>query len=224
MCAFINGSSVSDAVEDALDNETLWTLLYQFNDYDTTQALVYEGTVDGEVYLPPNKRDDCECGGIGEYQHTEEVESCPAPSQWLFTSPAGCTETEGNPVGCFRSYKSGGGAGGHIRCSVGTIRAMVGLGVAAGRYVELHALSFDMKRQAGATADVTIQINHDGGVEYLEIETTSETWTNYNFVLETPLTGTEGTTGWMVQLYPHDGSGKWHYFDNLMLDFDADDD
>lgn len=61
VCAFMTGSSVSDAVESVLDDATLWTLLYQFNNYDATQALVYEGSVDGEVYLPPIKRDDCEC-------------------------------------------------------------------------------------------------------------------------------------------------------------------
>lgn len=221
VCAFINGSSVSAAVETALDDNTLWTILYSFNNYDSLQAMVYEGTVDGSVYLAPVKRDDCECGGIGEFQYTEEVDSCPAPSYWLFTSPAGCDATVGNPAGCFRSYKSGGGAGGHIRASVGTIRAMVGLGVSSGKYVELHAMSFDLKRQAGATADVTIQINHDSGVHYEEITVTSETWENESFTFDPPLIGTEGTTGWMVQIYPHDGSGKWHYFDNLMLDFDA---
>lgn len=67
VCAFINGTSVSDAVEDALGNPTLWSLLYQFNNYDSLQALVYEGTVDETVYLAPVKRDDCECEVSGEY-------------------------------------------------------------------------------------------------------------------------------------------------------------
>lgn len=59
VCSILLGESLSDAVEDAVDNNTIWLLFYLFTDYQAVQALIYEGTADGVGYLPPVKRDDC---------------------------------------------------------------------------------------------------------------------------------------------------------------------
>lgn len=60
VCSIIQGGSLSDAVEAAVDNNTIWLLFYLFTDYTAVQALIYEGTVDGTEYLPPIKRYDCD--------------------------------------------------------------------------------------------------------------------------------------------------------------------
>jgi len=75
VCAVINGTSLADAVEAVIDDTVLWDILYQFNNYDSTQALIYEGTVDGSVYLPPVKRGDCDCPVPDGYswQNAEEI-------------------------------------------------------------------------------------------------------------------------------------------------------
>ena len=61
VCAFIHGTSVENEVQQALNDATLWSFLYQFNNWDSLVSMVYEGTVDGSVYLAPVKRDDCTC-------------------------------------------------------------------------------------------------------------------------------------------------------------------
>ena len=61
VCAILQGSSLSDAVEDAVDDNAVWLLFYVLTDFDAVQALMYEATADGTEYLPPIKRDDCDC-------------------------------------------------------------------------------------------------------------------------------------------------------------------
>lgn len=58
VCALILGTSVSDAVEDALTISSAWTLYFQHADYDTAKAILYEGG-QGTNYLPAETRDDC---------------------------------------------------------------------------------------------------------------------------------------------------------------------
>lgn len=63
VCAIVQGGSLSDEVEDAIDNNIVWLLFYVFTDYGGLQAIIYEGTIDGTEYLAPVKRDDCDtCG------------------------------------------------------------------------------------------------------------------------------------------------------------------
>jgi hypothetical protein len=63
VCAIMLGNSLKDAIEDALDDNVLWLLFYNFTDYSAVQALIYEGTADNVGFLPANRRDDCECEG-----------------------------------------------------------------------------------------------------------------------------------------------------------------
>ena len=60
VCSIVQGGSLSDAVEDAIDNNIIWLLFYVFTDYGGVQAVLYEGTVDETEYLPPVKRYDCD--------------------------------------------------------------------------------------------------------------------------------------------------------------------
>lgn len=60
VCAFLKGTGLADAVETALDSSLAWDTFYQFLDYATAEAIVYEGGHDSE-YLPADTRDDCDC-------------------------------------------------------------------------------------------------------------------------------------------------------------------
>lgn len=70
VCALMNGTSVEDAVESALSATVAWTLFYQFVDYETLTAVIYNGGIDDMGYLTPSKRSDCTCDPVnpdGEY-------------------------------------------------------------------------------------------------------------------------------------------------------------
>lgn len=81
VCAIVQGGSLSDAVEDAIDDNAVWSLFYDRTDYAAVQALIYEGTVDGSGYLAPIRRDDCDTCGYTQqtdedlYIYWEQVES-----------------------------------------------------------------------------------------------------------------------------------------------------
>ena len=74
VCAILQGSSLSDAIETAVDNNLIWLLFYVWTDYTSVQALIYEGTVDGSEYLPPVKRDDCLCEELTDFHYTWDVD------------------------------------------------------------------------------------------------------------------------------------------------------
>jgi len=62
VCSLILGTSLEDAVKAVVgEANVLWTLYYSHLDYETTQAVIYEGGVDGVGYLTPVKRQDCDC-------------------------------------------------------------------------------------------------------------------------------------------------------------------
>lgn len=60
VCALMLGASLSDAVENALSSGTDWDLFYQFVDYESAKAIIYEGGY-GAEFLPSEMRDDCVC-------------------------------------------------------------------------------------------------------------------------------------------------------------------
>ena len=62
VCAIILGTSLSDAVEEAVGGGSVWTYFYSLVDYASAVAILYEGG-DGETYLEAVKRDDCVCYG-----------------------------------------------------------------------------------------------------------------------------------------------------------------
>jgi len=66
VCALIQGTSLEEAIQDIVGSGILWTAYYQWLNYDTTQAIIYEGEVEGYGYLPPVKRSDCECEFVPE--------------------------------------------------------------------------------------------------------------------------------------------------------------
>lgn len=70
VCAIVQGGSLQDAVEDAVDDNAVWTLFYLFTDYDAVQALIYEGTADGAEYLAPIERYDCDTCGYQQEDNT----------------------------------------------------------------------------------------------------------------------------------------------------------
>lgn len=62
VCAFLQGTSLGDAVEDAIGSlDPAWAF-FSLIDYDSAQAIIYEGGYNGE-YLPTETKDDCsDCG------------------------------------------------------------------------------------------------------------------------------------------------------------------
>ncbi len=70
VCSIVQGGSLQDAVEDAVDDNAVWILFYLFTDYAAVQAVIYEGTADGTEYLAPIKRDDCDTCGYQQEDNT----------------------------------------------------------------------------------------------------------------------------------------------------------
>lgn len=60
VCAIMHNYGLADAVELALESGLDWDLFYQFIQYDTALAIMYEGGHDGE-FLPAETLDDCAC-------------------------------------------------------------------------------------------------------------------------------------------------------------------
>ena len=73
VCAIVMGYSLSDAIESALGSGTDWDLFYQFVDYDTATAVIYEGGY-GTEYLPTETRNDCLCIGDGQFIFTWDTD------------------------------------------------------------------------------------------------------------------------------------------------------
>lgn len=69
VCAIVAGNSLAAAVEDALGSGTDWDLFYQFVDYDSAVAILYEGGYDTD-YLPSQTRDDCVCEADARFVFT----------------------------------------------------------------------------------------------------------------------------------------------------------
>ena len=61
ICAILTGRSVSDAVENALSSSVPWDLLYNYIDYDSATAILYEGGDGDTQFLEAEKDDTCSC-------------------------------------------------------------------------------------------------------------------------------------------------------------------
>lgn len=59
VCSLLLGNDLAGAVEDALSSGLDWDLFFQFADYGSATALIYEGGYNGD-YLPADTKDDCE--------------------------------------------------------------------------------------------------------------------------------------------------------------------
>ncbi|GAH51974.1 unnamed protein product, partial [marine sediment metagenome] len=61
VCVLLNGGVLRDIVKETIGEFSLsWILFFQWIDYESAQAIIYEGGHDG-LYLSPELRDDCEC-------------------------------------------------------------------------------------------------------------------------------------------------------------------
>lgn len=60
ICAIIQGYNLPDVIEAALSSGTDWDLFYQFVDYSSALAIIYEGGYNDE-YLPSEVDDSCGC-------------------------------------------------------------------------------------------------------------------------------------------------------------------
>lgn len=60
VCAILQNTSLSDAVEDALGSNAAWDLFFQFIQYDDAIAVMYDGGYEDE-YLEAVQKPDCFC-------------------------------------------------------------------------------------------------------------------------------------------------------------------
>lgn len=60
ICALLLGGDLAGEVEDALSSDASWDLFYQFVDYSSATAAIYEGGYNQD-YLPTETRSDCMC-------------------------------------------------------------------------------------------------------------------------------------------------------------------
>lgn len=217
VCSLMQGTSLEDAVYAVVGAGVLWDTYYQWLDYETTTAVIYEGQLPGVGYLTPIKKDDCvDCGSIGEYLVTYEFDT--TSEGWNTPGNATWTGTYGNPVGSLIKYKSGGDTG-TARLSIGNLRAAVGLGSSAGDWVKIYSITFEVWHQAvGQTQKVTL--GHTGA-------DTVKTYINQTSWLEEILTWpagmlwTDGTDGYIISSTVTAGNGQWCAIDNVVIDFDA---
>ena len=66
VCAIIQNTGLADAIEDALESGLDWDLFYQFIDYESALAVIYEGGI-GTEYLPSEVDDSCFCSDLLVY-------------------------------------------------------------------------------------------------------------------------------------------------------------
>ena len=97
VCAILNGADLADAIETALSSGTDWDLFYQFVDYDSAIAILYEGGY-GSDYLPSETSDTCECaaGELFEFTWDEDADG------WSGTIPVICEWNAGGWIECRR--------------------------------------------------------------------------------------------------------------------------
>lgn len=87
VCALINGTSLEDAVHAVVGDGVLWTVFYQWLDYDTTTAVIYEGGIPEIGYLTPLKRQDCDCDLVDWGQFVLQSTLSPYTFQYTKTPP-----------------------------------------------------------------------------------------------------------------------------------------
>lgn len=67
LCAIMQGTSLEDAIEDVLASGTAWDLFYQFIDYDSAVAILYNGGDGDAEYLEAEKELACGCTCLPAY-------------------------------------------------------------------------------------------------------------------------------------------------------------
>lgn len=93
-CALLQGTSLADAIEDALSSSVVWNLFYSLVDYDSAQAIIYEGG-DGETFLDDSIKTDCECDALGEYAFTFDFDA--STQGWILSGTYAEHQNDGYP-------------------------------------------------------------------------------------------------------------------------------
>ena len=87
VCSLILGTSVEDEIETALSGQAgvLWSLFFDFIDWETTTAAIYKGEIEDVGYLPVIQADTCSGCGIpdlpaGASSYPIEIVSVSSPT------------------------------------------------------------------------------------------------------------------------------------------------
>jgi hypothetical protein len=214
VCAVMQGTSMSDAVEDSLSSGIAWDIFFQFVDYDSAKAIMYEGG-DGEDYLEAEQKDDCgDCGQIGEHIWYTDWETGTMEG-WNGTdniiAAAGIDGSWG-----WKDHLTGGGT---ISLSANNFAVHLELSPQAGDLLVIHSLRFWWKIDLDRVNNyMKYSCSHDGGEESETFHEFAE-WIEEYVVFDPPLESVS-PHAFVVNIGKHSGTAGYIYLDNITIDFD----
>jgi hypothetical protein len=214
VCALLEGTSLSDAVEDALGSGTAWDLFYSHIDYDSATAIIYEGG-DGDIYLEPDTKSNCEsCEGMGQYYIFDDWEDDTYAPLLVASGPIFHIYEPFNYFEWDYSDTSG-----RIYYSVHWLRALAGLSYGAGDTVKIHQIKFEYRMTGAAAGSVKMKFVDDTG-ERIYYAPNNTDWSEYTKVLSPARVATYNLDN-VLMLTTSGGTGYKLQIRSLTVDFDA---
>jgi hypothetical protein len=214
VCALLQGTSLADAVEDALSSGAAWDLFYTLIDYDSAQAIIYEGGND-ETFLDPTKKDDCvPCDQIGDYRIFDNwSDGTYAPLQKTGLAPDFYSSSGGFFQWNYNETDS------RIYYSVLWLRVLAGLDYEAGDTITIHQVKFNYIMLASNAGDFKIGFNDDSG--YREFTAVNETTLTEKVITLSPARVSTYNLNNVLQFKVAGGVGNTLRIFDLTIDFSA---
>lgn len=218
VCSLMQGTSLEAAVFAVVGSGVLWDTYYQWLDYETSTAIIYEGELPDVGYLTPIKKDDCvDCDQIGDYMTSVETFDLGAYTWTIKNGSVTAGATWGNGDWGVRMRYDGG----VVRTSSPMLRTEVGLTTGdPAQTVTIKRVMFDYNMPSWPVAgELRLQFNGSGTPVNVDFPNVG-VWTSVVYTLPTPVTCLYN--GWAVQwMADLTGSGGYIHIDNLVVDFDA---
>jgi hypothetical protein len=218
ICAIMLGLSLGDAVEDALGVSTAWALFFQYIDYSSAQAILYEGG-DGITFLESETDDtctDCVYPQVGEYLTKWEWIEEDEYLNWVGLSVwhlGGVPPASGSLKIVYSTGHS------HMGCN--RLRIIEGLGTSGdGHWVDIHRISFDYSIDHENYGELRLAVEAVGGdLEYDYEKPEGFDWIHVDIIYSTPIRVTGfNKVAWFQDITSTAGNA---YFDNVEIDWDA---
>jgi hypothetical protein len=214
VCAVLQGSSMSNAVEDALSSGIVWDVFFQFVDYESAKAIMYEGG-DGEDFLEAEKKDDCEdCGQIGEFLSYTDFETGTLEG-W---SDRGAAVVNGIGVGGSWGVSLALLAGDDLHISVAGLADMVGETTGAGDKILIHRVSMWYRQTGVRCLKGYIAWDSDVGSD-AQLYDYSDTFVLAEKIFSPAIECTHNLLEILI-LRGINGDGDGAVLDNITVDFD----
>jgi hypothetical protein len=216
VCAFLQGTSVADAVENALGSGAVWDLFYSLLDYDSAVAIIYEGG-DGDNYLDDETSDACLlCGEAAEYLMEYKW---PDSDDWKgWNHNTGDSIASGNPDYAPEiRYNS---PLGFIRLSTPSIAIRLGVSDEPDREYSIHKITFDYKMDEVHTEKLVFQSRTHSGLGWaypVEFDNV-KVWTTGQILWEPARLLQDGGG---IQFLASGGPGGFAHIDNVRIFIDT---